>query len=74
MTNNSLPTARALLREAAESHGQAARAFAAASAALNSLSASAAAAQVAIDTASNAFIRAEVALNRAADALDESEE
>ena len=74
MTNNSQPTIRALLREAAESHGQADRAFAVASAALNSLSASAAAAQVAIGTASNAFIRAEVALNRAADALDDSEE
>ena len=71
MTNNSQLTARALLRDAAESHAQTARAFAAASATLNSLSVSAATAQAAIDTASNAFIRAEAALNRAADALDE---
>ncbi len=71
MTANTSSTPRALLREAGESHAQAARDFAAASVALHSLSASAAAAQVAIDSASNAFIRAEVALNRAADALGE---
>jgi lipopolysaccharide biosynthesis regulator YciM len=70
MTNNSQPTASALLREAAESHAQAARA----SVALQSVAASAAAAQAAIDAGSNALIRAEVSLNRAADALDESEE
>jgi hypothetical protein len=74
MTNNSQPTARALLRDSAESHAQAARAFVAASAALQSVAASAAAAQAAIDAGSNALIRAEVSLNRAADALDESEE
>ena len=70
MTSNSQSTARALMRETAESHAPAARAFAA----LNSLSASAAAAQAAIDAASNAFIRAEVALNRAADAFDALDE
>ncbi len=43
MTDAPLPAACALLREAAGSYAQAARAFAAASAALNGLSASAAA-------------------------------
>lgn len=74
MTNNSQPSLRALLREAAECHAQAARTFTAASAAMQGVAASAAAAQAAIDAGSNALIRAEVALNRAADALDGSEE
>ena len=74
MTNNSQPTLRALLREAAECHAQAAHTFKAASAAMQSVAASAAAAQAAIDAGSNALIRAEVALNRAADALEDSEE
>ena len=74
MTNNSQPTLPALLREAAECHAQAARTFTAASAALQSVAASAAVSQAAIDAGANALIRAEVALNRAADALGESEE
>lgn len=74
MTSNSQPTLRALLREVAECHAQAAPTLTAASAAMQSVAASAASAQAAIDAGSNALIRAEVALNRAADALDESEE
>ena len=74
MTNNSQPSLRALLREAAESHAQAARSLVAASAAMQSVATSASAAQAAIDVGSNALIRAEVALNRAADALDDNEE
>ena len=66
------PTTPAVLREAAEAHDQAARAFAAASASLNSLSVSAEAARVAVDTASNTFLRAEAALLHAADALEAS--
>ncbi len=58
MTANTSSTPRALLREAGESHAQAARDFTAASVALHRLSVSAAAAQVAIDSASKAFVRA----------------
>ena len=74
MANNSQPSLRALLRKPTERREEAARAFITASAALQSVAASAAAARVAIDTASNAFIRAEASLNRAADALDGNED
>ena len=72
MMTTTEPTAPAVWREDAEAHGQAGRGFAAASAALHSLSVSAEAAHVAVDTASNAFIRAEAALIRAAEALEAS--
>lgn len=73
MTNNSHSTLRALMREAAESHAQAARSLVAASAAMQAVAASAAA-QASLDAGTNALIRAEASLNRAADALDESED